>query len=75
MISNVKKGTTCRSLSWSQFKRIIIKFKLFDKDTRFVILVTLSLCFGAILELLKVIKMFIKRAYVFIWNKDNDLFF
>ena len=65
MISNVKKGTTCRSLSWSQFKRIIIKFKLFDKDTRFVILVTLSLCFGAIQEMLKVIKMFIKRACIY----------
>ena len=40
MISNVKKGTTCKSLSWSKFKRIIIKIKLFDKDTCFVILVS-----------------------------------
>ena len=41
MISNVKKGTTCRSLSWGKFQRIIIRFKLFNKDTYFVILVSL----------------------------------
>ena len=40
MISHVKKGTTCRSLSWREFK-IILRFKLFDQDTCFVILVSL----------------------------------
>ena len=68
MISNVNKDTACRSLSWSKFKRIL-RFKLFNKDTCFVILVSfiaiISKFFIATQEMLKVIKTFIKRTCVY----------
>ena len=45
MISNVKKGTTCQSLSWSEFKRIIIEVQiiyLIKIVAFFVVLVSLA---------------------------------
>ena len=70
MISNIKKGTTCTSLNWSEFKRIIIiRFRLLNKDMFFVILVSLTAVmskknFSAAQEILKVIKIFTKRTCV-----------
>ena len=69
MISNVKKGTICRSLSWGKFKRIIIRFKLFNRYTCFVILVSLitimSNCFSATHKMLKAIKIFMTRTCIY----------
>ena len=60
MVSNVKKGTACTSLSWSEFKRIIIKvLGLFNKDKFFVILVSLA----------AIVSKFLLQEHAFIWNK------
>ena len=70
MISNIKKGTTCTSLNWIEFKRIIIiRFRLLNKDMFFVILVSLTAVmskknFSAAQEILKVIKIFTKRTCI-----------
>ena len=42
MISNVKKNANCSSFGWSKFIRIVNKFKLFNKDTCLVILVSVT---------------------------------
>ena len=65
MNSNVMKGTTCTSLNWSEFKRIIIKvLGLFNKDMFFVILVSLAANMSK----------FLLQEHAFIWNKESGLF-
>ena len=68
MISNIKKGNTCTSLNWSEFKRIL-RLRLFNKDMFFVILVSVTAImskknFSAAQEILKVIKIFTKRTCI-----------
>ena len=55
-----------QSLGWSKFTRIL-RFKSFNKDTFFVILVSLN----AIMS--KLVREFIRNC-AFIRNKDKDLF-
>ena len=65
MISNVKKGTICRSLSLSKFKLIMILVSLIAIISNFF-LVQLKRCWRSL--------KFLLREHAFIWNSDSDLF-
>lgn len=67
MVWNVKKSGTCKVLVGVNSQEYLLRFKSFNKDTFFVILVSLN----AIMS--KLVREFIRNC-AFIRNKDKDLF-
>ena len=67
MIWNVKNGGTCKVLVGVNSQEYLLRFKSFNKDTFFVILVSLN----AIMS--KLVREFIRNCAL-IRNKDKDLF-
>ena len=78
MISNVKKGSTCRSLRWSKFKKRKLTLRLFDKDSflwfLFHLFPIMSKNFLVQLKRWWRPSEFSLREHVFIWNTDCNLF-
>ena len=71
MLSNVKKGGTCRSLSWTKLKGLIVKNQIISNYFLFHLLLLRQRFFSTPEKMLKVIKIF-ATAHAYIWNRDSD---